>query len=87
MASIAMLGATPSAPIGCWSVTHRCFVARMNQVFRQADRVLGTPRHAAEWLVKPAYGLNWRPPCQVLSDGDGFLQVVRYLERIEFGVY
>lgn len=87
MASIAILGSTLPSPIGCWSGTQRCYVARMDQAFRLANRVLGTSRHAAEWLAKPAYGLNWRCPCQALSDGDGYLQVVRYLERIEFGVY
>jgi uncharacterized protein (DUF2384 family) len=87
MASIALQGICLSSPIGCWSAAHRCSVARANQVLGRATGVLGARQSALDWLTRPAYGLDWCPPCQLLADADGYLQVIRYLARIEYGVY
>lgn len=87
MASIALQGSCLSSAIGCWSATHRCSVARADQVLGQATGVLGGRQSAIDWLTRPAYGLDGCPPCLLLADADGYLQVMRYLERIEYGVY
>ena len=87
MVSIALQGPCLYSPIGYWNPTHRCFVARMGQISSQAGRVLGAPRAADDWLTRPAYGLNWRCPCEVVADPDGYVQVMHYLARIEYGVY
>jgi putative toxin-antitoxin system antitoxin component (TIGR02293 family) len=87
MVSIAIQGHCLSSPIGCWKPTHQCIVARMGQISSEASRVLGGPKRAADWLTRPAYGLNWRHPCEVVADPDGYQRVMDYLGRIEYGVY
>ncbi|EMW0968923.1 MbcA/ParS/Xre antitoxin family protein [Pseudomonas alloputida] len=82
-----LLGPCPFAPSHCWSSQHRCFVARREQVQGQAAYVLGNNRLAAEWLKRPAIGLDRRIPCSLLADAQGYRQVCDYLMRIEYGVY
>ncbi|WP_122389975.1 antitoxin Xre/MbcA/ParS toxin-binding domain-containing protein [Pseudomonas amygdali] len=87
MVSIALQGLCPSSLIGCWSAEFRCFAARLEEVHRQAAYVFGNPQQATVWLQRPALGLDWRVPCRLLSNADGYLQVVNYLERVKYGVY
>ncbi len=84
MVTIALLGRCRSSLIGCWSAGFRCFAARLDQVQGKAVNVFGTPQDALAWLNRPAIGLGRRVPCQLLSNDDGYLQI---LERIEYGVY
>ena len=39
------------------------------------------------WFTKPARGLDYRPPCIVIANDDGYPQVNDYISRIEYGVY
>lgn len=87
MLAIHLFGYCPPTPPRCWSNQFRCFVARRNQVVRQAIHVLGNDRLASEWLTRPALGLGKRTPCTLLTDYEGFLQVWQHLTRIEYGVY
>lgn len=87
MGSLALQGACISSPIRCWSAAFRCYSSRSDQVQGLATRVLGSSQQAIAWLKRPAIGLDWRAPCRLLVDVDGYHQVVNYLERIEYGVY
>ena len=56
-------------------------------ILSQATEILGSRSLAAQWFNKPARGLDYRPPCSVVTDEHGYRLVRDYLERIEYGVY
>lgn len=87
MNDLQIVALSPSAPIACWSMVHRCFVGRSEQVLMIATRVFGTRKHAERWLHDPAYGLGWQVPCDMLSKRLGYEDVDRFLNQIEHGVY
>ncbi len=87
MVAIALQGLCRSSVIGCWSGEFRCFAARLDQIQGQATNVFGTPQQAIAWLKRPAIGLDWRVPYELLSNAEGYLRVANYLERIKYGVY
>lgn len=87
MLTIDLLGPCSSAPPRCWSGQYRCLKARRDQAQIQATHVLGRDRAAAEWLRRPAIGLDKRSPCSLLGDAQGYRTVRDYLLRVEYGVY
>lgn len=42
---------------------------------------------ALAWLVKPAMGLNWQRPIDLLATEEGVQVVHDFLMRLEHGVY
>lgn len=76
-----------TAPLGCWSLAHRCFEGRYQQIFALATHVLGSRTLAALWLYKPAIGLDHQVPCTILTTRSGYQQVGTLLGRIEHCVY
>ncbi|MFJ3525491.1 antitoxin Xre/MbcA/ParS toxin-binding domain-containing protein [Pseudomonas sp. NPDC090203] len=72
---------------GCWSTEHRSFARRRELVLTEAERVLGTKVAADQWFVHPARGLEYQPPCSMLSTSQGYRQVRDLLGQIEYGVY
>ncbi|MBI6556865.1 DUF2384 domain-containing protein [Pseudomonas veronii] len=73
--------------LGCWSIAHRCFIGRCEQIILLATRVLGSRVLAEQWLYKPAMGLRHQLPCNILATSSGYEQVGTLLERIEQGIY
>ncbi|WP_373877955.1 antitoxin Xre/MbcA/ParS toxin-binding domain-containing protein [Pseudomonas atacamensis] len=82
-----ILALCPSSPLGCWSITHRCLEKRCEHILHLATRVLGSRALAGQWLCKPAIGLRYQVPCNILITRSGYQQVVTLLGRIEYGVY
>lgn len=76
-----------TTPHGCWTAQHGWFLARRNHILIIADRVFGGRSEAELWFVKPARGLDFQKPCNLLSTREGFLDVETLLFRIEHGVY
>lgn len=87
MNELQIVALSPSAPIACWSMAHRCFVGRCEQVLMIATRVFGTRKHAERWLRDPAYGLGRQVPCGMLATRSGYEDVDRFLNQLEYGVY
>ncbi|WP_439894971.1 antitoxin Xre/MbcA/ParS toxin-binding domain-containing protein [Pseudomonas syringae] len=72
---------------GFWSIEYRYFALGRELVLNEAARVLGTRKAADLWLVHPARGLNYQPPCSLLLTSKGCQQVLNLLAQIEYGVY
>lgn len=62
-------------------------VARMAGVTALAQRVLGDPEDAREWLITPNPALGGEMPLRMLRTGSGAQLVESVLIRIEYGVY
>ncbi|ATP52105.1 TPA: antitoxin Xre/MbcA/ParS toxin-binding domain-containing protein [Pseudomonas putida] len=82
-----ILALCPSSPLECWSIVHRCYKGRCEQILHLATRVLGSRVLAAQWLYKPAIGLSHQVPCIIMVSRSGYQKVVTLLGRIEHGVY
>lgn len=72
---------------GCLSADYRCFAARREQTLVYASQVFGTLELARYWLGKPALGLEKRVPCRLLSSYPGYVIVMKFLAKIEYGIY
>jgi putative toxin-antitoxin system antitoxin component (TIGR02293 family) len=53
----------------------------------KATEVMGSQRHAEEWLSEPATGLNGQKPIDLLATAAGTDLVETFLGQIEYGVY
>ncbi len=53
----------------------------------KAEVVFGDSRAAAEWLMRPAIGLNREVPIDLLTTQPGYELVDNYLSRMEHGIY
>lgn len=71
----------------CLSRRHQAYLVRRDIILTYAVEVLGSRDLAVQWFTKPAGGLDYRPPCRVIADDQGFHLVNDYLCRIEYGVY
>ena len=49
--------------------------------------VFGTRRAAERWFRRPARGLDWQIPEDLMGTPAGRAQVATYLWQIEYGVY
>ncbi|WP_082421405.1 antitoxin Xre/MbcA/ParS toxin-binding domain-containing protein [Pseudomonas sp. NBRC 111140] len=74
-------------PDRCWSLKHRCFMRRREQILMTAEQVLGNSELAEAWLTKQAIGLSRRLPCMLLETDQGYTEVVDFLTRLDYGVY
>lgn len=63
------------------------FLERQERIITMAARVLGGRSSAERWISKPARGLDYQPPCGILSTPAGFAEVETLILRIEYGVY
>lgn len=72
---------------GCLTLRYFCFVSHQEQVLARASLIFGSRLSALQWLNKPARGLDRRPPCSLLSSGQGFVLVTNLLSRIDYGIY
>lgn len=52
-----------------------------------AERVLGSPTEAGQWLVAPAVGLDGRRPMDLIATSTGAEMVRAHLIRMDYGVY
>lgn len=79
----------PSSPFPerCWSLKHRCFMRRREQILMTAEQVFGNPELAEAWLTKQAIGLSRRLPCMLLETDQGYMEVADFLVRLDYGVY
>jgi putative toxin-antitoxin system antitoxin component (TIGR02293 family) len=57
------------------------------EILAKAAAVLGSLAEAAQWLERPAIGLDRRRPIDLLATTAGVEIVEDHLERMEFGVY
>ncbi|WP_346240021.1 antitoxin Xre/MbcA/ParS toxin-binding domain-containing protein [Pseudomonas trivialis] len=73
------------APVACWSVEHRCFKVRYEQISVIAVQVFGGNELADGWMRKPKVGLGHKAPCVLLSQPSGYSDVLDWLMRIEHG--
>ena len=56
-------------------------------VRRLAVVVFCSRRAAKQWLRRPARGLGWQVPADLMTTIEGRERVVTYLLQIEYGVY
>jgi uncharacterized protein (DUF2384 family) len=71
----------------CLSGHYQAYLGRRDMILAQAAEVLGSCDLAVHWFNKPARGLDYRPPCSVVTDDHGYRLVRDYLCRIEYCVY
>ncbi|WP_201001341.1 antitoxin Xre/MbcA/ParS toxin-binding domain-containing protein [Pseudomonas cichorii] len=72
---------------GCWTPVYRCYVKPRETILTESQRVLGNRTLAERWFTLPVRGLDYRPPCFLLSTESGYEQIQTCLARIEHGVY
>ena len=60
---------------------------KRNEIVTLATAVFGSQQAAVEWLRKPAVGLNWRRPINLLQTPEGAELVETFLRRLEFNRY
>lgn len=71
----------------CLSSHYQVYLLRRKITLAYAAKVFGSRDFALHWFTKPARGLDYRPPCIVIANDDGYPQVNDYISRIEYGVY
>jgi len=74
-------------PDKCWSIGHRCYMVRREQILKAAEQVFENRPLAENWLTKPALGLDHRAPCSLLVNQLGYEHVRDLLIQLEYGVY
>ncbi|MBH3469957.1 antitoxin Xre/MbcA/ParS toxin-binding domain-containing protein [Pseudomonas putida] len=74
------------APVAFWSMEHRCFKVRYEQISAIAVQVFGGNELADGWMRKPKVGLGHKAPCVLLSQRSGYSDVLDWLMRIEHGI-
>ena len=57
------------------------------EILSKATAVFGSQREAAEWMRRPATGLDQRRPLDLLATPAGAELVETFLDRLEYGVY
>lgn len=60
---------------------------RVEQVFDEAVRILGSEERARKWITTPAYGLGNLKPLDFLDTDIGTQEVLSLLSAIEYGDY
>jgi putative toxin-antitoxin system antitoxin component (TIGR02293 family) len=81
------IGTRVSPIADCLSRHYQAYLERRDMILTKAAEVLGSRDLAEQWFNKPARGLDYRPPCSVITDDHGYQLVRGYLGRIEYGVY
>ncbi len=59
----------------------------VESVRRLAVIVFGSRRAAKRWFRRPARGLGWEVPVDLMATVEGRKRVATYLLQIEYGVY
>jgi len=83
--------------IGTRSLAHRKRTGRLRpseserlwraaRVLCRAEEVLGDPERASRWVVRPALGLGWYRPIDLVRWEIGGQAVEQLLGRIEYGI-
>lgn len=72
---------------GCLTQGYRCKASRQKQALSYASKVFGSRESAIRWWNKPASGLYKRSPCSLVSNHVGYVLVMDFLTRLEYGVY
>ena len=57
------------------------------RVLAMAAEIFGSRQAAEAWLSKPALGLDWQRPVDLLATEPGSQIVVDFLVRLDYGVY
>ncbi|HDS1696168.1 MULTISPECIES: antitoxin Xre/MbcA/ParS toxin-binding domain-containing protein [Pseudomonas] len=71
----------------CWSINHRCFMRRREQILTMAEPVFGNRKLAEKWFTTPAIGLGRRLPCMLLDTNEGYTELADFLVQLDYGVY
>ncbi|MCG7522774.1 antitoxin Xre/MbcA/ParS toxin-binding domain-containing protein [Ruegeria sp. Ofav3-42] len=60
---------------------------RFAEILGHAIEVMGSREEAEAWMSRPAIGLSYRKPVDLLATAAGSEAVEEYLTRLEYGVY
>lgn len=60
---------------------------RYASTLAKAAKVLGSEKHARQWMREPATFLNRQVPAELVRTPEGAELVDTYLNQIEYGVY
>lgn len=58
---------------------------KLNQLFKEGNEVFGNKEEFNNWLRKPAYGLDYDTPSELLKQPGGLDKVMNELNSINFG--
>ncbi|MDW8842245.1 antitoxin Xre/MbcA/ParS toxin-binding domain-containing protein [Pseudomonas fluorescens] len=86
MSELEIIAFCARAPVACWSVKHRCFKLRYEQISAIAVQVFGRGELADGWMRTPKEGLGHKAPCVLLSRPSGYSDVHDWLMRLEHGI-
>lgn len=86
MSELGIIAPCFRAPVACWSMEHRRFKVRYEQISVIAVQVLGGNELADGWMRKPKAGLGHKAPCVLLSQPSGYSDILDWLMRIEHGI-
>ena len=63
------------------------YLMMIEQVFRRAVEVLGSPDNARIWLKTPNYAFSYRQPLDYLSTFTGSQELLDELGRLQYGIF
>jgi putative toxin-antitoxin system antitoxin component (TIGR02293 family) len=69
------------------SATQSEFVLKIEQLYKIGNEVFGTTENFKSWLEKPAYGLGYKIPSQILNTISGINLVINQVMRIAHGIF
>lgn len=72
--------------ISCWSLEHRSFIARYQQIYWIANKVFGNSTLSVDWMGTPRVGFSHQAPCVLLSTASGYSVIYKWLMRLDRGV-
>lgn len=72
---------------GCLTIEFCSEASRQKQALSYASKVFGSRESAIRWWSKSGLGLYKRPPCSLMSNRAGYVLVMDFLARLEYGVY
>ena len=54
-------------------------------LFKKGNEIFGELEAFRRWIMKPAYGLGWEVPSELMETSGGIELIMEELYRIEFG--
>lgn len=58
---------------------------KLSHLFKEGNEIFGNKKEFSEWLEKPAYGLDYVVPSELLKQPGGLDKVINELNSIKFG--
>ncbi|MCY7261867.1 antitoxin Xre/MbcA/ParS toxin-binding domain-containing protein [Pseudomonas protegens] len=81
-----VVGRCAFLPVGCWSASFHCYLARYEHVLSIALKVFGSRKRALRWIGRSMAGLGDQAPCRLLCTPMGYTNIHDDLMRLDHGI-